>query len=118
MQAQLDSIPTATRIQILGVNAVGAESGNEAMCEGRVLPWLQDSTSTNVWGLWNVTYRDVVVLSADNVKIAVFNLTTYDLADSANYAALEKILLDAGRSHLPTTNFSASFASPVSSLTK
>lgn len=97
MQAQLDSISSSKQIRILGLNAVGAESGNEAMCQGRVIPWLQDSTDTNVWGAWNVTYRDVVVLSPENVRVAVFNLTTYDLADSANYAALKRILLDAAR---------------------
>ena len=49
------------------MNQTGLQSGNASITAGRDLPWLQDTASANVWGAWNVTYRDVVVLDADNV---------------------------------------------------
>jgi len=82
-------------VKILGVDAVGLESGNADMTSGRVLPWLQDTPSEDVWAKWHVTYRDVVLLDADGYRVGVYNLTEHDLADSANYAALEQRLVDA-----------------------
>ena len=80
-------------IGILGVNLVGSESGNAANCNGRDIPWLQDTAQDNVWGLWAPTYRDVVVLDADNVPVAVYNLTDHDLSNATNYNELKNILL-------------------------
>jgi len=37
----------------------------------------------------------VIVLDGDNVVYDVFNLTTYDLADTASYDALKQLLIDA-----------------------
>ncbi len=82
-------------MQILGIDAVGLESGNADMTSGRVLPWLQDTPSEEVWTKWHVTYRDVVILDPDGYRVGVYNLTEHDLADSANYAALEQRLVDA-----------------------
>jgi len=48
-----------------------------------------------VWVEWNVTYRDVVVLDVDNVPVAVYNLTSHDLANPVYYAELKQILKDA-----------------------
>ena len=68
------------------------------MTANRVLPWLQETGDPDVWKSWAVTYRDVVILDADNQKVAVYNLTEHDLADSANYATLKSMLLGgAGR---------------------
>jgi hypothetical protein len=82
--------------RILGVNAVGSEAGNDAICTGRDLPWLQDTADQHVWSQWQVTYRDVIVLDEDNGRIEVYNLTDHDLSDPANYAALLALLLAAG----------------------
>ena len=71
MQAALD--PAAHRI--LGLNEVGHESGNDAFCEGRDLPWLQDTADAGVWQEWGVVYRDVVILDADGEAVEVYNLT-------------------------------------------
>jgi hypothetical protein len=80
---------------LIGVNAVGHESGVDGMSEGRDLPLLQDTAAEDAWASWSVTYRDVVVLDRDNRVFGVFNLTEHDLSDSANYAALQQMLLDA-----------------------
>ena len=79
-------------VQILGINKIGAESGNGATCDGRDIPWLQDRVDDDVWELWQVTYRDVLILDADNRLIAVYNLTANNLADAASYDALKMML--------------------------
>ena len=86
---------TARPIRILGVNKAGEEADNALVCQGRTLPWLQDTPAVNVWGSWRVTWRDVVVLDADNKIVRVYNLTDNDLHDPANYAELRGILVGA-----------------------
>ncbi len=83
------------QIQILGINQAGYEAGNEAFCDGRDLPWLQDTEEVDVWGGWGPTYRDVQVLDAANEVQGVFNLTDNSLAEPANYAELRDLLIAA-----------------------
>lgn len=77
------------------MNAEGYESSNEDVCDGRDLPWLQDTTDEDVWDTWDVTYRDVIILDGNNELYDVFNLTTYGLSDSDNYEALMDLLITA-----------------------
>lgn len=79
-------------VRILGVNAIGSESGNAVMTSGRDLPWLQETVAEPVWTTWDVAYRDVVVLDGANRRVAVYNLTEHTLADPANYAELKALL--------------------------
>ncbi len=95
MQAEIDSQETLRAIQILGVNGIGLESGNGSMTTGRVLPWLQPVPGEDVWTLWQVEYRDVVILGPGNERLGTFNVTVNDLSDPANYAALKKRPLEA-----------------------
>jgi len=94
MQQELDGLPTKVEIHILGVNQQGLESGNASITAGRTIPWLQDTASVDVWTSWAVTYRDVVVLDAQNFPVAVYNLTEHDLADSTNFGNLKQLLVD------------------------
>lgn len=94
MQQELEA-DAPGEVRILGVNDVGFEAGNPAMTAGRSLPWLQDMSDAEVWKLWQVTNRDVIVLDGKNHRRLVFNLTVNNLADPANYAALKQALLDA-----------------------
>jgi hypothetical protein len=84
-------------VRLLGVNAVGAEYDDSLMSAGRTLPWLQDVAGQQVWTSWGVTYRDVVILGPDNAKLAVYNLTVHDLADTASFNGLKRILLAAAK---------------------
>ncbi|MEO0603003.1 MAG: hypothetical protein AAF211_16310 [Myxococcota bacterium] len=77
---------------ILGVNGVGYESANDTITDGRDLPWLQDTPDAAVWNLWDIVYRDVVVLDANGVVVGVLNLTTHDLRDESSYDALRSLL--------------------------
>lgn len=95
MQMELDAIDTAVPIRILGVNERGLESGNAGMVDGRDLPWLQPPADLDVWSLWAVDYRDVIILGPGNEHVATFNLTIHDLADPGNYAELQILLRSA-----------------------
>jgi hypothetical protein len=95
MQRELDAAvgPGVLSVEILGVNEVGQERDNEIICDGRTLPWLQDTADQNVWNAkWNVEWRDVVVLDSRNQRIAVYNLTANNLADPSKYAELKDLL--------------------------
>lgn len=96
MQKELDAAGSPLKIQIVGINHVDKASGNDGMCQGRDLPWLQDDAS-NVWELWVHAYRDVVILDAQNVVMERYNLTDHPLDDPANYAALKSKLTAAAR---------------------
>ena len=100
MQDDLDTSFPELDIQILGVNGAGLESGNALITSGRDIPWLQDvdvdhDGSSDVWVDWSVTYRDVLILDAENVRVGVFNLTTHDLGISQNYDTLRQMFVDA-----------------------
>ena len=95
MQAEIDTVHTAKRVSLNGINATGLESGNPDICAGRSLPWLQDTPQANVWMSWRVNFRDCIVLNAQNEVILTYNLTEHDLSVPANYAALKSALIDA-----------------------
>lgn len=94
MQARLDAEAPGA-IRLFAINAAGLESGNEGFVMGKSLPLLQDTAAVDAWALWQVTYRDVVVLDAEGRRRDVFNLTDNDLTSPANQATLEQILLGA-----------------------
>jgi hypothetical protein len=66
------------------------------MCSGRDLPWLQETEADDVWGDWGVTYRDVIILNAENIPVDVYNLTIHDLSVEANREELKQKLRAAG----------------------
>lgn len=92
MQRELLQENPATKIRLLGVNDAALADGNPAMTEGRTLPWLQDTNPPDAWNLWDVRFRDVVILDTNNVELARFNLTVNSLSDPANYAQLKSLL--------------------------
>jgi hypothetical protein len=59
---------------------------------------LQETEADDVWGDWAVTYRDVIVLDANNVPVDVYNLTNNDLSVEANREVLKQKLRVAGGS--------------------
>ena len=94
MQNEFDAMAIDPGIHILGINQVGQESQNDLNCEGRDIPWLQETLSEPVWLPWDVTYRDVVIVDGTNRRLTAFNLTDKDLAIPANYEALKTLLLE------------------------
>lgn len=86
MQDEFDA--AGMNVTIVGLNAVGLEDGNGFITMGRDLPWLQDVPEEEVWATWGITYRDVVILDANNEVLAIYNLTQHNLGDASNYAEL------------------------------
>ena len=84
MQAEL------TDVAIIGVNETGYESASEAFCEGRALPWLQDTPQSAMWQSWGVVYRDVFILDSEGMLLEAYNLSMHDLA--VDYDDLKGIL--------------------------
>jgi len=97
MKHSVDTVSTARPIRIFGINAAGQEAGNDEICQGRTIPWLQDLPRTNVWQAWHATWRDVIILDEANHVIRVYNLTDHDLNVSANYTELRNILIQAAQ---------------------
>jgi hypothetical protein len=97
MQYQLNQSSTRLEIRILGVNQAGYESGNVENCEGRDVPWLQETATDTVWADWGALYRDVFILDENNVQIGLYNLTVHDLSDQVEYEGLKQLLLDAAQ---------------------
>jgi hypothetical protein len=95
MQGELDLLGLPVPAALAGLNATGHESGNALATDGRTLPWLQDDASSDVWGDWQVDFRDVVVLDPDNRVTAVYNLTANDLADPVKYEELKALIVEA-----------------------
>lgn len=94
MQVELDA-EFEGEFQLIGINGIGFESSNSLATDGRVLPWLQDVASQNVWNAWAVEYRDVIIVGRDGTRRDVYNLTLHDLANATNMAALKQKLVDA-----------------------
>ena len=56
---------------------------------------VQDNETDQIWQSWGGNWRDVVILDANNQIVAQYNLTEYNLSNSANYDALKTMLLEA-----------------------
>ena len=101
MQGELDAEYPLLKIQLLGINEKGQESGNTNATNGRDIPWLQDvdldgnGRADVAYDLWDVTFRDVVILDGNNVQVDVYNLNDHNLAEAEEYAALKEMLIDA-----------------------
>ena len=80
-------------MQLLAVNGANYAGGMATMAALGNLPILQDTAAVDAWGLWAVTYRDVVILDADNNFVGVYNLSSNDLNDTTNYDALRDLLI-------------------------
>jgi len=108
LQQELAATYPQLKIQILGVNEAGNESGNGQITQGRTLPWLQDvdadhNGQSDVWKeSWQVAFRDVVILNGAGEKVEVYNLTSHDLGMPEYFAELKQKLIDAAmQSQLP-----------------
>ncbi len=86
-------------IQFVGVNQSGLDYGNATFTADIDLPWLQDVDAdgdgrSDAWAAWDVLPRDVVILNADNLPVATYNLTTHDIAEAENYETLKQLVID------------------------
>ena len=98
MQGELDTQYPDLDIEIVGVNENGYDSANETICDGRDIPWLQDTSGADWWGIWAPTYRDVLVLDSAGELAGVYNLTEHQLTDEANYVELKALIVEIAES--------------------
>ncbi len=94
MMNELDS-ERAGAIKLVAINQVGFESSTEGMADLGDIPLLQDTAEVNAWVSWAAVYRDVIIVDAKGERVEAFNLTTHDLSNPDNYAALKAKLLAA-----------------------
>jgi hypothetical protein len=94
LQAQLVSENAATQIRILGINAAGLESGNATITAGTTIPWLQDTTAANVYGLWGGQQLHLQILDGSNVHRSTWSHISKPLAaaNDANWNELKALL--------------------------
>jgi hypothetical protein len=109
LQNELEAQYPNLDIQLVGVNAFGQDAGIPGATENHDIPLLQDVDANgngmgDVWSLWNVEWRDVVILDANNQRVGVYNLTSHDLANAANFSTLKEMLLDAAQPTRETGN--------------
>lgn len=99
MQRDLNRNLPSSKVNILAVNEVGHESANDLAASTGDLPLLQDTRADDVWGDWEVTYRDVQVVDADGELSAIYNLTRNDITQSGNYDTLREMIVNAATAH-------------------
>lgn len=83
-------------MDIIVVNAIGYDAGNATLFGVTTLPVVQDDLVANAWTNWGAVWRDLYILDRTNHVTAVYNLTTYNLGDPANYAAAYDLFVAAG----------------------
>ncbi len=100
LQDDLERNFPSSDIAILGVNEHGQQSANDVITAKSDVPWLQDvddnqNNVSDVWyDRWQITYRDVWLVDEANELASVFNLTSHDLANPANYNALRQMVVE------------------------
>ena len=80
-------------IQIIGVNGIGYENGNERVTEDRDIPWLQDIEGVDAWTQWGVQYRDVYILDQNGTLRFIYNLTLNNLGEPDNLELLQEAMI-------------------------
>ena len=100
MQEEINGLATELLdVSIIAVNekGYGTPSNYESTGAQGVLPVLQDDEvdGTEVWDLWEVVYRDVMIVDECGEKVGTFNLTSSSLQVEDNYAALKNMIIEA-----------------------
>ena len=83
-------------IEIIGINAIGKEASNQLITDGRDLPWLQDTEDDKVWSSWLASWRDLVVLDANNELAWRDNLTDHDIRFTDAYDDIYQRIVETG----------------------
>jgi hypothetical protein len=94
VQSELRQEKLLVNVELLGINRLtdNDDNYNYMTTKDNVLPWLQDTAQVNAWSLWDVGYRDLIILDSSNRVTGIINLTYNDLALSTNRARLKEML--------------------------
>ena len=98
MQGEFDADPEL-QVSIVAVNekGYGTPANYELTGAKGTLPVLQDLEVDGeiVWDLWEVVYRDVIILNECGEKVGTYNLTSKSLATEQNYGTLKDMIVGA-----------------------
>ncbi|MHC4222651.1 MAG: hypothetical protein ACYSX0_08920 [Planctomycetota bacterium] len=95
MQQELEDEMPGFAIHMIGVNSIGAETGNASMVAGREIPWLQDTVDVGASVLWQAEHFHLIVLDEENVPILDRNLLDSDLMDPIHFDEMKAFLMGA-----------------------
>ena len=82
-------------IKIIGVGKDQFSSSLDDMINGRVLPWVQDSSSTNyaVWSNFDANQRDIFFINIDGQIDTSFNITPYNPSNPDDVMYIKDLIL-------------------------
>jgi len=82
-------------VKIIGVGKDQYISSLEGMINGRVLPWVQDSSSNNyeVWSNFEANQRDVFFIGTDGQIDTSFNITPYNPSNPDDVVYIKELIL-------------------------
>ena len=82
-------------VKIIGVGKDQFSSSLDDMINGRVLPWVQDSSSTNyaVWSNFDANQRDIFFINIDGQIDTSFNITPYNPSNPDDVMYIKDLIL-------------------------
>ena len=82
-------------MKIIGIGKDQYTSSLDGMINGRVLPWVQDSSSTDydLWSNFEANQRDIFFINIDGHIDTSFNITTYNPSNPDDVIYIKELIL-------------------------
>ena len=82
-------------VKIIGIGKDQYSSSLDGMINGRVLPWVQDSSSNNyeVWSNFEANQRDIFFINIDGQIDTSFNITPYNPSNPDDVIYIKELIL-------------------------
>ena len=82
-------------VKIIGIGKDQYSSSLDGMINGRVLPWVQDSSSNNyeVWSNFEANQRDIFFINIDGQIDTSFNITSYNPSNPDDVIYIKELIL-------------------------
>ena len=82
-------------VKIIGIGKDQYSSSLDGMINGRVLPWVQDSSSNNyeIWSNFEANQRDIFFINIDGQIDTSFNITPYNPSNPDDVIYIKELIL-------------------------
>ena len=82
-------------MKIIGIGKDQYSSSLDGMINGRVLPWVQDSSSNNyeIWSNFEANQRDIFFINIDGQIDTSFNITPYNPSNPDDVIYIKELIL-------------------------
>ena len=82
-------------VKIIGVGKDQYTSSLDGMINGRVLPWVQDSSTSDyvVWSNFEANQRDIFLIGTDGQIDTSFNITPYNPSNPDDVIYIKELIL-------------------------